>query len=153
MSILKGSMQGIKKKSGEIESKWIQIRYHSLPKYCKTCKLPGYNEEECFPLHQKLFEESKKEDAKEDNSKKEEGEKSPTQKGRKITVRKRRGKVSNTKGGMSFMKLDKNFSGQGSGDLIEEVLFKDGTLEKGKRGWSLRINSGARRRECRGGGG
>lgn len=100
------------------------------------------DKEECFPLHQKLFEESKKKDAKEDNDKKEEGEKSPTQKGRKITVRKRKGKVSNIEGGMSFMKLDKNISGQGSRDLIEEVLFKDGTLEKGKRGWSLRINLG-----------
>lgn len=52
---------GIRKKSGEIVSKWIQIRYDYLPKYCKTCKLQGHNKEECFVLHPELFEERKKE--------------------------------------------------------------------------------------------
>lgn len=30
---------GIKKKNSEVVSKWIQIKYDYLPKYCRTCKL------------------------------------------------------------------------------------------------------------------
>lgn len=53
---------GIKKKSGEIIDKWIQIKY--LPKYCNTCKLQGHNEEERFVLYQELFKEEKKQSNK-----------------------------------------------------------------------------------------
>lgn len=55
---------GIKKKNREISDKWIQIKYDYLPKCYKTCKLQGYNEEECFVLHSKLFEENKKKNNK-----------------------------------------------------------------------------------------
>jgi len=34
---------GVKKdSSGEIISKWINIKYDYMPKYCKTCKLQGH---------------------------------------------------------------------------------------------------------------
>lgn len=52
---------GIKKKSGKIVAKWIQIKYNYLPKYCRTCKLQGHNEEDCFVLHPELFDDGKKE--------------------------------------------------------------------------------------------
>ncbi|KAH0709534.1 hypothetical protein KY284_010961 [Solanum tuberosum] len=35
---------GIKKKTCEIVSKWITIKYNYLPKYCRNCKLQGHNE-------------------------------------------------------------------------------------------------------------
>lgn len=54
----------IKKKSREIVSKWVQIKYDYLPKYCKTCKLEGHNKDDCFVLHPELFEESKKDNEK-----------------------------------------------------------------------------------------
>lgn len=51
----------IKKKSGEILTKWIQIKYDYLSKYCQTYKLQGHNEEDCFVLHPELFDDGKKE--------------------------------------------------------------------------------------------
>ncbi|WMV08972.1 hypothetical protein MTR67_002357 [Solanum verrucosum] len=47
---------GIKKKTGEIVEKWIDIKYDYLPKYCKSCKLHGHNEKECFVLHLELYQ-------------------------------------------------------------------------------------------------
>ncbi|KAH0651959.1 hypothetical protein KY284_031871 [Solanum tuberosum] len=32
----------MKASSGEIISKWINIKYDYMPKYCKTCKLQGH---------------------------------------------------------------------------------------------------------------
>ncbi|KAH0640411.1 hypothetical protein KY285_036997 [Solanum tuberosum] len=46
---------GIKKKTGEIVAKWIDIKYDYLPKYCKSCKLQGHNEKECFVIHPELY--------------------------------------------------------------------------------------------------
>ncbi|KAG5615618.1 hypothetical protein H5410_015442 [Solanum commersonii] len=51
---------GIKKKTGEVISKWIQIKYDYLPKYCCTCKLQGHNEDNCYVLHPELFDGDKK---------------------------------------------------------------------------------------------
>ncbi|KAG5600699.1 hypothetical protein H5410_032069 [Solanum commersonii] len=46
---------GVKKASlGEIISKWINIKYDYMLKYCKTCKLQGHTEMECFVLHPEL---------------------------------------------------------------------------------------------------
>ncbi|KAK4738908.1 hypothetical protein R3W88_002605 [Solanum pinnatisectum] len=46
---------GVKKAiSGEIISKWINIKYDYLPKYCKTCKLQGHTEMECYVLRPEL---------------------------------------------------------------------------------------------------
>lgn len=67
---------GIKKKSGEIVSKWVTIKYDYLPKYCKTCKLQGHDEEECYVLHPELFDDTKEEEKKGENTNKgEEGAK------------------------------------------------------------------------------
>ncbi|KAG5630892.1 hypothetical protein H5410_002609 [Solanum commersonii] len=46
---------GIKKKTGEIVAKWIDIKYDYLPKYCKSCKIQGNNEKDCFVLHSELY--------------------------------------------------------------------------------------------------
>ncbi|KAG5630884.1 hypothetical protein H5410_002601 [Solanum commersonii] len=46
---------GIKKNTGEIVAKWIDIKYDYLPKYCKSYKLQGHNENECFVLHLELY--------------------------------------------------------------------------------------------------
>ncbi|OIT05237.1 hypothetical protein A4A49_65155, partial [Nicotiana attenuata] len=40
--------------TGPEESKWIKIRYDYMPKYCKTCKKQGHNEEECWIIHPEL---------------------------------------------------------------------------------------------------
>ncbi|KAH0748775.1 hypothetical protein KY290_028007 [Solanum tuberosum] len=46
---------GVKKASlGEIISKWINIKYDYMPKYCKTCKFQGHTKIECFVLHLEL---------------------------------------------------------------------------------------------------
>lgn len=117
----------IRKKSGEIVSKWIQIRYDYLSKYCKTCKLQEHNKEECFVLYPELFEERKKEDLKEENNKKEERE-----------------KVTNTEGEKNIKKgNDFHEAGQRNGGTRgrgSKVLLKDGILNKRKRGWLLRIS-------------
>lgn len=61
---------GIRKKSGEITDKWIQIKYDYLLKYFHTCKLQGHNEEECFVLYPELFQEDTKQvDKEKDNNK------------------------------------------------------------------------------------
>ncbi|KAK4706309.1 hypothetical protein R3W88_034132 [Solanum pinnatisectum] len=55
------------KTTGEIKEKWIQINYDYIPKYCKTCKLQGHNEKECYVLHPELY--PKEEEQKEENDK------------------------------------------------------------------------------------
>lgn len=59
---------GMKKKTREIVDKWISIKYDYLPKYCKTCKLQGHGEEECFALCVELF--NRKNDSKVEGDKK-----------------------------------------------------------------------------------
>ncbi|KAH0641898.1 hypothetical protein KY289_032872 [Solanum tuberosum] len=46
---------GMRKKTGEINEKWIPIKYDYVPKYCKTCKLQGHNEKEHFIIHPDLY--------------------------------------------------------------------------------------------------
>ncbi|WMV15119.1 hypothetical protein MTR67_008504 [Solanum verrucosum] len=65
----------MKKKTGEINEKWIIIKYDYVPKYCKTCKLQGHNEKECFIIHPELY-------PKEDKMKKQTKEKIRILKGR-----------------------------------------------------------------------
>lgn len=57
----------IKKKSGEILSKWMQIKYNSFSKYCRTCKLQEHNEDACFVLLPKLFDGGKKDNKLKDD--------------------------------------------------------------------------------------
>lgn len=35
---------GVRKPSGEITEKWIDIKYDYMPKYCSSCKLQGHDE-------------------------------------------------------------------------------------------------------------
>uniref|UniRef100_A0A0V0ITN9 Putative ovule protein n=1 Tax=Solanum chacoense TaxID=4108 RepID=A0A0V0ITN9_SOLCH len=46
---------GMRKKTGEVVEKWVPIKYDYVPKYCKTCKLQGHNERECFVIHPELY--------------------------------------------------------------------------------------------------
>lgn len=52
---------GMRKKSGEIVEKWVTIKYDYVPKYCKTCKLQGHNEKECFVNHPELYPKQEEE--------------------------------------------------------------------------------------------
>jgi len=45
----------MRKKSGDVLERWVNIKYDYVPKHCKTCKLQGHNEEECFILHPELY--------------------------------------------------------------------------------------------------
>ncbi|WMV32988.1 hypothetical protein MTR67_026373, partial [Solanum verrucosum] len=49
---------GMRIKTGEVKEKWITIKYDYVPKYCKNCKLQGHNENECFIIHPKLYQET-----------------------------------------------------------------------------------------------
>ncbi|KAG5585127.1 hypothetical protein H5410_045561 [Solanum commersonii] len=58
---------GVRKKTGEVVEKWVAIKYDYVPKYCKTCKLQGHNEKECFIIHPELYpKEEKERDKKEE---------------------------------------------------------------------------------------
>ncbi|KAH0743369.1 hypothetical protein KY290_031362 [Solanum tuberosum] len=46
---------GMRKQSGEVTEKWITIRYDHVPKYCKTCKIQGHDEEQCYVLNPNLY--------------------------------------------------------------------------------------------------
>ncbi|KAH0722240.1 hypothetical protein KY285_004845 [Solanum tuberosum] len=61
----------MKSKTGEIREKWITIKYGYVPKYCKSCKLQGNNEQECFVIHLELYQRGEGENQK---TKKEEGD-------------------------------------------------------------------------------
>ncbi|KAK4718618.1 hypothetical protein R3W88_016956 [Solanum pinnatisectum] len=52
---------GMRKKTGEVVEKWVPIKYDYVPKYCKTCKLQGHNERECFVIHPELYPKEEKE--------------------------------------------------------------------------------------------
>ncbi|KAH0636640.1 hypothetical protein KY289_036555 [Solanum tuberosum] len=52
---------GMRKKSGEVCEKWIRIKYDYVPKYCKSCKIQGHNEAECFVVHSALYPKKDKE--------------------------------------------------------------------------------------------
>lgn len=47
--------------TGEICIEWMKIKYDYLPMYCKTCKLQGRGEFECWRIHLELMESKKKE--------------------------------------------------------------------------------------------
>lgn len=46
---------GVRKQIGEVVEKNVQIKYNYLPKYCKSCKIQGHNEEQCYVLHPELY--------------------------------------------------------------------------------------------------
>lgn len=37
---------GVRKKTSKVVENWVAIKYDYVPKYCKTCKLQGHNENE-----------------------------------------------------------------------------------------------------------
>ncbi|KAH0666514.1 hypothetical protein KY285_027720 [Solanum tuberosum] len=55
----------MRKKTWEIMGKWVTINYDYVPKYCKTCKLQGHNEKECYVIHPELFPQDKQTEEKE----------------------------------------------------------------------------------------
>ncbi|KAK4737232.1 hypothetical protein R3W88_000929 [Solanum pinnatisectum] len=80
---------GMRKKTGEINEKWITIKYDYLSKYCKTCKLQGHNEKECFIIHPELYPKEEDEEANKRENKNKEGE---MQQEEEDTERSRKGK-------------------------------------------------------------
>lgn len=51
--------------TGEIKSKWVQIHYDYMPKYCKDCCLQGHDEASYWNIHPELYDKVK--DEKEQN--------------------------------------------------------------------------------------
>uniref|UniRef100_A0A0V0HWA5 Putative ovule protein n=1 Tax=Solanum chacoense TaxID=4108 RepID=A0A0V0HWA5_SOLCH len=80
---------GMRKKTGEINEKWITIKYDYVPKYCKTCKLQGHDEKECFIIHPELYPKEEDEEANKRENKNTEGEMEQEEEG---TERSRKGK-------------------------------------------------------------
>ncbi|KAG5629516.1 hypothetical protein H5410_001233 [Solanum commersonii] len=56
----------VKVETGEIMGKWVTIKYDYVPKYCKTSKLQGHNEKDCYVIHPELFPQEEKKDEKEE---------------------------------------------------------------------------------------
>lgn len=50
--------------TGIIKSKWIQVQYDYMPKYCKECKLQGHDDNQCWNKHPELHEGKKEEQRK-----------------------------------------------------------------------------------------
>lgn len=50
---------GLRKKSGEVIDKWININYDHFPKYCGNYKIQGHNEQEFYVLHPELYSKTK----------------------------------------------------------------------------------------------
>lgn len=59
---------GLWKTTGEIVEKWINISYDHLPKYCKTCKLQGHDEQGCYVLHPELYQKKEETDVRQDKA-------------------------------------------------------------------------------------
>lgn len=38
----------VRSKLGEVREKWININYDYIPKYCKSCKIQGHDEHQCY---------------------------------------------------------------------------------------------------------
>lgn len=56
----------VRSKLGEVREKWININYDYIPKYCKSCKIQGHDEHQCYVLHPELYpKESPKENKEE----------------------------------------------------------------------------------------
>lgn len=55
---------GVRKRTGKVVEKNIWIKYDYLPKYFKSCKIQGHDEEHCFVLHPELYRKNEKEEDK-----------------------------------------------------------------------------------------
>ncbi|WMV59325.1 hypothetical protein MTR67_052710 [Solanum verrucosum] len=71
---------GVRMKSGEVKERWIHIKYDYMPKYCKTCKLQGHNEHECFIIHPELYQKEEAKVERQLDDKKEKGDEGGTTK-------------------------------------------------------------------------
>ncbi|XP_049378009.1 uncharacterized protein LOC125842724 [Solanum stenotomum] len=60
---------GIRKENGEVQEKWIPIRYDYLPKYCMTCSIQGHDEDQCYVKHPALFKKKSKNNTDNDKEK------------------------------------------------------------------------------------
>lgn len=65
---------GVRKLNGEVDEKWIRIKYDYIPQYCTTCKIQGHADEECYFLHLELYPE-RTPDKEDDKNKGEDKEK------------------------------------------------------------------------------
>ncbi|KAG5605619.1 hypothetical protein H5410_027111 [Solanum commersonii] len=59
----------IKNEDGEVQDKWIQIKYDYLPKYCTTCSIQGHDEDQCYVKNPELYKKRSKDRGKEDKEK------------------------------------------------------------------------------------
>lgn len=66
---------GVRKLNGEVDKKWVRIKYDYIPKYCTTCKIQGHTEEECYFLHPELYPERKPDKEKDNNKGEDKGKK------------------------------------------------------------------------------
>lgn len=57
----------MRRKSGEVVEKWINIIYDYALKYYKECKLQGHNEKKYYVIHPELYPKKEKEKDEEKN--------------------------------------------------------------------------------------
>lgn len=63
---------GVRKQTSEVVEKCVRIKYDHLPKYCKSCKIQGHDEEQYYVLHPELYLRKEKEEDKSSDDKKKE---------------------------------------------------------------------------------
>ncbi|KAG5591557.1 hypothetical protein H5410_042071 [Solanum commersonii] len=57
---------GVKRSEELISERWINIRYDYMPKYCKTCKIQGHDEQQCYVVHPELYQGKKDKNSQEE---------------------------------------------------------------------------------------
>lgn len=87
------SKLGVRKLNGEVDEKWIKIKYDYITKYCTTCKIQWHAEEQCYFLHPELFQDEKI--SEEENSKEEKVTRGKMQTTKQLDQGKRRKSKSN----------------------------------------------------------
>ncbi|WMV48459.1 hypothetical protein MTR67_041844 [Solanum verrucosum] len=74
---------GLRRQSGEVSEKWIKIKYDYVPTYCKSCKIQGHNEQQCYVIHPELYP---KKDGEDGEKNKKEGEVQEGETGKKHMI-------------------------------------------------------------------
>ncbi|XP_049394640.1 uncharacterized protein LOC125858913 [Solanum stenotomum] len=52
---------GMRQPNGNVQEKWIKIKYDYIPKYCTTCMIQGHDEKQCYVNHPDLHPARQKE--------------------------------------------------------------------------------------------
>ncbi|KAH0643590.1 hypothetical protein KY289_034564 [Solanum tuberosum] len=99
---------GMRMKMGEVKEKWIHINYDYVPKYCKSCKLQGHNENECFIIYPELYPKEEDKEERISTDKENEG------------VNRETTNITQRKGVAGTSKED-----NGNTKIVEEVVFQE----------------------------